>query len=149
MTFVILMIIVMLSVSCTEKESITVSKSSLEWTMHGGRKTVDVTANCSWTITTPEWVTVEPSSGTGNSNIVIRAAKNDDVQRSGTLIIASGDAMAEIARRDGMVGVDFDGIRYDMGNKFGILKANIEVGLKHPEVKDELKDFIKKIAAEI
>ncbi len=59
------------------------------------------------------------------------------------------DAMAEIARRDGMVGVDFDGIRYDMGNKFGILKANIEVGLKHPEVKDELKDFIKKIAAEI
>ncbi len=59
------------------------------------------------------------------------------------------DAMAEIARRDGMVGVDFDGIRYDMGNKFGILKANIEVGLKHPEVKDELKDFIKKIATEI
>ena len=59
------------------------------------------------------------------------------------------DAMAEIARRDGMVGVDFDGIRYDMGNKFGILQANIEVGLKHPEVKDELKDFIKKIATEI
>lgn len=59
------------------------------------------------------------------------------------------DAMAEIARRDGMVGVDFDGIRYDMGNKFGILKANIEVGLKHPEVKDELKDFIKKIVTEI
>lgn len=59
------------------------------------------------------------------------------------------DAMAEIARRDGMIGVDFDGIRYDMGNKFGILKANIEVGLKHPEVKDELKEFIKKIATEI
>ena len=59
------------------------------------------------------------------------------------------DAMAEIARRDGMVGVDFDGIRYDMGNKFGILKANIEVGLKHPEVRDELRELIKKIAAEI
>ena len=59
------------------------------------------------------------------------------------------DAMAEIARRDGMVGVDFDGIRYDMGNKFGILKEIIEVGLKHPEVRDELKEFIKKIASEI
>ena len=59
------------------------------------------------------------------------------------------DAMAEIARRDGMVGVDFDGTRYDMGNKFGILKANIEVGLNHPEVRDELKAFIKKIASEI
>ncbi len=59
------------------------------------------------------------------------------------------DAMAEIARRDGMVGVDFDGIRYDMGNKFGILKANIEVGLRHPDVKDELREFIKQIASEI
>lgn len=59
------------------------------------------------------------------------------------------DAMAEVARRDGMVGVDFDGIRYDMGNKFGIIKANIEVGLNHPEVKDELREFIKKIASEI
>ena len=59
------------------------------------------------------------------------------------------DAMAEIARKDGMVGVDFDGVRYDMGNKFGILKANIEVGLKHPEVASELKEYIKKIASEI
>lgn len=59
------------------------------------------------------------------------------------------DAMAEIARKDGMVGVDFDGVRYDMGNKFGILKANIEVGLKHPEVSAELKEYIKKIASEI
>ena len=46
------------------------------------------------------------------------------------------DAMAHLARRDGMVGVDFNGTRYDMGNKFGILKANIEVGLNHPDVKD-------------
>ncbi len=59
------------------------------------------------------------------------------------------DAMAVLARSKGMVGVDFDGVRYDMGNKFGILKANIEVGLKHPEVKDELREFIKKIAFEI
>ena len=36
-----------------------------------------------------------------------------------------------------------------MGNKFGILEANIEVGLNHPETKDELKAYIKKIAAEL
>lgn len=59
------------------------------------------------------------------------------------------DAMAEIARKDGMVGVDFVGTRYDMGNKFGILKANIEVGLKHPDVSKELKEYIKKIASEL
>lgn len=56
------------------------------------------------------------------------------------------DAMAQIARQKGMIGVDFSGIRYDMGNKFGILKANIEMGLKHPETKDELKEYIKEIA---
>ena len=59
------------------------------------------------------------------------------------------DAMAVLARRDGMVGVDFTGTRYDMGNKFGILKANIEVGLAHPETKDELKAFIKEIAKDL
>ena len=45
-----------------------------------------------------------------------------------------------------MIGVDFSGIRYDMGNKFGILKANIEVGLSHPEVSSQLKDYIKELA---
>ena len=59
------------------------------------------------------------------------------------------DAMRTLAVRDGMTGVDFTGIRYDMGNKFGILKANIEVGLKHPEVKDELREYIKEIAKKL
>lgn len=56
------------------------------------------------------------------------------------------DAMCQIARTKGMIGVDFSGTRYDMGNKFGILKANIEVGLNHPETKDELKEYIKELA---
>ena len=56
------------------------------------------------------------------------------------------DAMKQIALSKGVVGVDFVGSRFDMGNKFGILKANIEVGLNHPEVCDELKAYIKEIA---
>ena len=56
------------------------------------------------------------------------------------------DAMATIARTKGMIGVEFSGTRYDMGNKFGILKANIEVGLSHPETRDQLKEYIKEIA---
>lgn len=59
------------------------------------------------------------------------------------------DAMAQVARTKGMIGVDFSGIRYDMGNKFGILKANIEVGLQHPEIGEELKDYIKDLAGKI
>ena len=52
--------------------------------------------------------------------------------------------MREIAITKGMTAVEFEGKRYDMGNKFGILQAQIEIGLEHPETKDLLKDYIKK-----
>ncbi|MDE5671307.1 MAG: UTP--glucose-1-phosphate uridylyltransferase GalU [Eubacterium sp.] len=56
------------------------------------------------------------------------------------------DAMKVLAQTEGIIAVDYEGERYDMGNKFGILQANIEVGLNHPDTRDELKAYIKKIA---
>ena len=56
------------------------------------------------------------------------------------------DAMRELALKNEMVGIEFSGTRYDMGNKFGILKANIEVGLCHPQTAQELKEYIKELA---
>lgn len=56
------------------------------------------------------------------------------------------DAMRGLAVNKGMIGVDFSGTRYDMGNKFGILRANIEVGLKHPETAEQLKSYLKELA---
>ncbi len=56
------------------------------------------------------------------------------------------DAMKTVANKKGMVGVVFSGVRHDMGNKFGMLKANIDVGLTHPETKKELKEYIKNLA---
>ena len=55
------------------------------------------------------------------------------------------DAMKELAQTKGVIAVDYEGTRYDMGNKFGILQANIEVGLKHPEIKDRLREYLKNI----
>lgn len=59
------------------------------------------------------------------------------------------DAMREIAIKDGMTAVEFEGRRYDMGNKFGILQAQIEVGLEHPETSVQLKKYIKELAKKI
>ncbi len=59
------------------------------------------------------------------------------------------DAMREIAIKDGMTAVEFEGCRYDMGNKFGILQAQIEVGLEHPETSAQLKKYIKELAKKI
>ena len=56
------------------------------------------------------------------------------------------DAMTALARRDGMIGVDFVGTRYDMGNKLGILQATCEMALQHPEVKDEFRNYLKNLA---
>lgn len=59
------------------------------------------------------------------------------------------DAMRVLAVKYGMIGVDFSGTRYDMGNKFGILKANIEVGLNHPEVGPQLRNYLKEISSSL
>ena len=59
------------------------------------------------------------------------------------------DAMKTLAQTEGVIAVEFDGTVHDMGNKFGILKANIDYGLKHPEVSEQLKEYIKTMAKEI
>lgn len=52
------------------------------------------------------------------------------------------DAMRILAKEEGMIGVDYDGTRYDMGNKLGILKAIVEVGLSHREVGEDFKKYL-------
>ena len=59
------------------------------------------------------------------------------------------DAMKEVARREGVIALEYEGTRYDLGSKLGFLKANIIKGLSHPETKDGLKEFIKEIAKEL
>ncbi|HIV18859.1 MAG TPA: UTP--glucose-1-phosphate uridylyltransferase GalU [Candidatus Merdivicinus intestinigallinarum] len=56
------------------------------------------------------------------------------------------DAMKTLAREEGMIGVDFEGRRYDMGNKLGILEAIVEVGLSHPETGAAFREYLKGIA---
>lgn len=55
------------------------------------------------------------------------------------------DAMREVAVSDGMIGVDFAGKRFDMGSRLGIIKASLEVGLMHDELKGELTAYLKEL----
>lgn len=59
------------------------------------------------------------------------------------------DTLSRLAAEGRLMAQDFDGIRYDMGNKFGILQANCEVALGHPEVRDEFRSYIKELAAKL
>jgi UTP--glucose-1-phosphate uridylyltransferase len=56
------------------------------------------------------------------------------------------DSMADLGKAGKLFAVDFDGTRYDMGNKLGIMKANCEVALKHPEIAEDFKAYLKKLA---
>lgn len=59
------------------------------------------------------------------------------------------DAIKVLANTVGVSAVEFTGVRYDMGNKLGILTACIEVGLKHPEIGSDFKTYLKDIASRV
>ena len=59
------------------------------------------------------------------------------------------DAMAVLARSGGMVGVDFTGKRYDMGSKLGVMQAQVETALRHPEIGEDFRAYLKEIAKEL
>lgn len=59
------------------------------------------------------------------------------------------DAMKVLARSNGIIMVDFLGKRYDMGSKLGAMQANVQAALKHPEVSEQFKQYIKKVVESI
>ena len=55
------------------------------------------------------------------------------------------DTLARLGKEGNLLALDFDGIRYDMGNKLGIMKANCEVGLNHHEIGEDFKAYLKEL----
>ena len=55
------------------------------------------------------------------------------------------DAMARIARERGVISLEFEGDRFDLGSKLGFLCANITKGLEHEETADGLRSFLRSI----
>jgi UTP--glucose-1-phosphate uridylyltransferase len=56
------------------------------------------------------------------------------------------DALAVLAREEGLLGYRFEGQRYDAGDRFGYLKANIMYALKRPELAGPLRALLREIA---
>lgn len=59
------------------------------------------------------------------------------------------DAMAEYSRTNGgLTAVEFSGRHYDMGNKFHVIRAQIEFGLKHPDTQSDMRKYLQEMASE-
>ncbi len=71
----------------------------------------------------------------------ITPGKNNEIQLT--------DAMSEMVKNHPMYGMKFTGKRYDIGDKMGFIKTNIEFGLKDPEIGDSLKKWLKAFVSEL
>ncbi len=54
------------------------------------------------------------------------------------------DAIRALLARERVLGYEFEGVRYDAGNKLGFLEANIAFALKDPELGPGLRAFLAK-----
>lgn len=59
------------------------------------------------------------------------------------------DAIRNLLVSQAVYAYDFEGVRYDVGDKFGFIKATIDFALKRDEVKDQLTEYIKQLATEL
>lgn len=59
------------------------------------------------------------------------------------------DAIDTLNKTQRVFAQEFTGKRYDVGDKFGFMKTSIEYGLTHPEVKENLKQYIIDLGAEL
>ena len=49
----------------------------------------------------------------------------------------------------GVYAFEFDGRRYDMGDKFGAVTADVEFALKSPEYGERFRKYLKALASKL
>jgi UTP--glucose-1-phosphate uridylyltransferase len=54
------------------------------------------------------------------------------------------DGIAHLLDDEKVLAYQFEGRRYDCGNKLGYLEATVELGVKHPEIGASFANFLKR-----
>jgi len=55
------------------------------------------------------------------------------------------DAIHKLIQHEQVLGYEFEGVRYDCGNKLGYLKATLNFALQHPELGDDFREYLKEL----
>lgn len=66
-----------------------------------------------------------------------KPGKNNEIQLT--------DALKTLCETQAMYAYEFEGKRYDVGEKFGFLQATVEFALKNKELKDEFLNYLKEL----
>lgn len=64
-----------------------------------------------------------------------KPGKNGEIQLT--------DALKTLISKEAMYAYNFDGKRYDVGDKLGFLEATIEFALKRPELREEFIEYLR------
>lgn len=57
------------------------------------------------------------------------------------------DGLSQLVRERKIYGCEFLGDRYDIGDKFGFVRATIAYALKRPDLKDKLSEYLKAVSS--
>ena len=58
------------------------------------------------------------------------------------------DALRKLSKQEAMYAYNFEGKRYDVGDKLGFLEATVDFALKRDELKDDFIKYLKKVSLE-
>ena len=53
------------------------------------------------------------------------------------------DALKTLGKQEAIYAYNFEGRRYDVGDKLGFLEATVDFALKRPELRDDFIDFLR------
>lgn len=68
----------------------------------------------------------------------VKPGKGDEIQLT--------DGIADLMQLEEVFAYRFSGKRFDCGSKLGFMKANVELALKHPELRDSFAQYLKNMA---
>ena len=54
------------------------------------------------------------------------------------------DSLQTLAKKEAIYAYNFEGRRYDVGDKLGFLEATVDFALKRPELRDDFIDFLRR-----
>jgi len=72
---------------------------------------------------------------------IFKAIEKTEKDKSGEIQITN--AMKILLTSSKIFACSFTGTRYDLGNKFGMVKATVDFALNDPEIADDVKQFLK------
>jgi UTP--glucose-1-phosphate uridylyltransferase len=96
----------------------------------------------------------KPEKGTAPSNLAIMGRylltpeifdllENQETGAGGEIQLT--DAIQKLNEEQAVYAYDFEGTRYDVGEKFGFIQTTIEFALKHEDLKEQLLELMEKL----